>query len=1603
MRQQLAGLTLCGLVGLASCALRGKTPDGAYVGADGNIAGVYSQDEEGGDNAGPEVSQRKLPTVATALPPLPRGKLKWADEFNGDTINESIWEFYLGNPFTNGELQSYERNNVFIDNGSLIGTQEAYSITYGHIEIRMKIAAGLGTWPSIYMLPDPMPGVYGNWPASGEIDIFEAVDNGKSPHATLHYGGAFRIGNKGQNGCVLDNNLDYSLDYHVYTLSWTPGYIAWGIDGRTYCMCSTWFSETLMAENNAGAPYDVRFTLMFNLAIGGNWPQPPSGAGPWRMAFDYVRVYELDATQLPQVGETSRFRFPGAVKAPLPPELVSEIPVAYNVENASGQLLPWQIPLGIDAESFDVGGQGIAYFDNTPNFNSGNSQYRPYDGVDLSDGADTFSPWYTNVRTELRGADMQDFDSDDRLSNPNPNPILRPYLPFTNPKTNMTLPPLYACDPAADTFPPWYTNVWTESRGAYVQDFDNGEWLSYTVYLAKKAVLNGVAVVARDGGGKGQFLIVVDTNDCSGNVNKLVGFEVEATSRMDFKNVNWWSPLELGAGTHRLVVCSKTNGNSFTRLNVNWDPRDGTGGLPGGVRATPVAAAVGPIPPTPPLLPATLIGLVSGTPITRTDGLGMATVRVDLATYDYVPGGQNEGVHYHDVDTVNQSNSGFRPAEGPDASPNAVGWVALGEYMEYTITYFKAGIYKVLLEAAGDAIRNGGTFRMDVFANPGQGGTPLATGILQHGSTVDYNDYQSTTALESIALPAGPFTVRITVTKSGVNVRSLTFVQTGMAPVAAADPNAPTPAPTQVAAATAAPTAARTPLTINLASYDYDTYTGAVNEGKHYHDVDPANQANGGYRMGEGVDAVSDNVGWVAAGEWTQYTVTSFVAGVYKISLLATGLNTGGKYQLDFLSARGDPNAAKLRASITFTHAKTSGWNDYKLEVGSAAVDVPAGPWTLRLTTIETGLNVRSLLLEPVTATGGVTAVTVAPALLTINLGNYDYDDGAVNEGKHYHDTDNTNLASTTYRPKEGPDAVSDNIGWFAVGEWVQYTIPTFGAGMYKISLSATGPDSGGQFQLDFLTQRGNPAAARLRPGIVISHAKTSSWIDYRTEVVNAAVDLPAGPWTLRITVLQGGLNHCFTHASAGCCRDVGAHSRSHRRADRCRHRGNDDGAGGCGGGAGSDEHCFTHASTNGSAYDSGADSSGEHCFTHAGADDCARNSGAYPSGEHCFTHISSLHCRTHPGADDSGAYASAEHCFTDTSANYCCSHPGTDDCCSHPGAHDCCADRSTDHRGTDSGTNDYDADRSTDDCGAYGGAHGGACAAINADAESGRGVNEGKNYHDIDEKNWASTDYRVGEIYLLNAYFKKYNLKARYRCSQPGPTRAGSARANPNAPKIRPPLTIAHAKTTGWNDYVLEVGDPSEVLPAGPWTLRITVLQTGLNLRSLIFEPIGKLYQFNLAAYDMDAGGQAVNENKNYHDTDAANMNGAAYRGTEGVDAVYNSVGYLEVGEWTQYTVDATFAAGTYKISLEAAGDPAFGGGTLKLDFFKARGANTPGVGTVRDAVTLQLHPATASWGTYVNMKVYDSIIMPQGPFTLRSTVVKSGLNLRSLTFMPL
>ena len=241
-------------------------------------------------------------------------KLVWSDEFSTGTMPDpKKWNYRTedGCPelcgFGNGEWQWYtdaKPKNARIENGKLIIEAHNEKIEkaeyssarlnsrykgdwlYGRFEIRAKMPTGRGTWPAIWMMPTDMD--YGNWPKSGEIDIMEHV--GYEPNVvsgTVHTE-SFNHMIQTHKG-VHHPFLGSEEAFHTYGINWTPEKIEFFVDDEMY------FTFENTGKGEADYPFDKRFYMILNLAIGGNLGGQQgvdSTAFPTRMEVDFVRVYQ---------------------------------------------------------------------------------------------------------------------------------------------------------------------------------------------------------------------------------------------------------------------------------------------------------------------------------------------------------------------------------------------------------------------------------------------------------------------------------------------------------------------------------------------------------------------------------------------------------------------------------------------------------------------------------------------------------------------------------------------------------------------------------------------------------------------------------------------------------------------------------------------------------------------------------------------------------------------------------------------------------------------------------------------------------------------------------------------------------------------------------------------------------------------------------------------------------------------------------------------------------------------------------------------------------------------------------------------------------------
>jgi len=276
-----------------------SSPAAPSQGPDSGTAASSSVEATTSDPAAPSPTTSAVPvdSAVTETDDL-------SDEFDAD-LDEARWAVVerIGDT-SNAEEQCYLRSNVSVGDGALhittrpdqsgcaaIGADVGYSsgmvqwrtgsFTYGRLEVRARVGGGRGPWPAIWLLgtncqpnnPVDANDFDCNWPEPGadEIDMVE------------YLGGDFRTLNQQIHTVEASPQCLSTVDdpigeWHIYGMDWTPGRIAFDVDGVVTC------------ELDQAVPDTPKF-LIINTAVGGfgGGAVDPSTM-PVDMYVDWVRV-----------------------------------------------------------------------------------------------------------------------------------------------------------------------------------------------------------------------------------------------------------------------------------------------------------------------------------------------------------------------------------------------------------------------------------------------------------------------------------------------------------------------------------------------------------------------------------------------------------------------------------------------------------------------------------------------------------------------------------------------------------------------------------------------------------------------------------------------------------------------------------------------------------------------------------------------------------------------------------------------------------------------------------------------------------------------------------------------------------------------------------------------------------------------------------------------------------------------------------------------------------------------------------------------------------------------------------------------------------------
>lgn len=186
------------------------------------------------------------------------------------------------------------------DNGSklemisgAVESADKITFTYGKVEGRLKTTAHSGNFPAFWMMPNKS--TYGGWPDSGEIDIFEQINNENTSYHTIHshWANGKSDGGLGQSGNPQKGGTSATTtgDYHVYGLEWTENMLTWFVNGKKVFSYAKSTNQDDLDKKQW--PFDKPFYLILNQSVGnGGWAANPDLNFTYETKFDWVRVYQ---------------------------------------------------------------------------------------------------------------------------------------------------------------------------------------------------------------------------------------------------------------------------------------------------------------------------------------------------------------------------------------------------------------------------------------------------------------------------------------------------------------------------------------------------------------------------------------------------------------------------------------------------------------------------------------------------------------------------------------------------------------------------------------------------------------------------------------------------------------------------------------------------------------------------------------------------------------------------------------------------------------------------------------------------------------------------------------------------------------------------------------------------------------------------------------------------------------------------------------------------------------------------------------------------------------------------------------------------------------
>ena len=237
-------------------------------------------------------------------------KLVWEDDFNRDDIFATgIWSKIWGCPTSEADwckTMNHDPSLFEIKDGNLIllgkprtdptkhktpyitggvTTQGKKYFQNGRLEIRCKLEATQGAWPSLWMVPDA------TWPTGGEIDIVERLNYEPFVHHTVH-STYTQAGKKDKSKRTPPSTATAPInpdDYNIYAVELDTDEVRFYVNGKQTFS----YARVPGKESEGQFPFNRPYMLRIDMQLGGSWVgEVKPFTKPVRMYVDWVRFYQ---------------------------------------------------------------------------------------------------------------------------------------------------------------------------------------------------------------------------------------------------------------------------------------------------------------------------------------------------------------------------------------------------------------------------------------------------------------------------------------------------------------------------------------------------------------------------------------------------------------------------------------------------------------------------------------------------------------------------------------------------------------------------------------------------------------------------------------------------------------------------------------------------------------------------------------------------------------------------------------------------------------------------------------------------------------------------------------------------------------------------------------------------------------------------------------------------------------------------------------------------------------------------------------------------------------------------------------------------------------